>query len=529
MEDKQFLLESFVDNGELEILLNVNDPRCIILGRTGSGKTALLERIRSCEDRVIQIEPENLALNYVSNNEVLKFFIKAGVDMDLFFRLLWRHIFAVEILRSHYRITNEQDQENFLHNILQKFTRDRSKQEAIEYLRTWGGNFWKDSEYRVQEITQKFQNDLTRAISGTLSGQIPTLGEGGIELKAENVKSLTQEQKGEVVKRGQEVVDQVQIKTLSKVIGMLEKDLLDDKKKRYYVSIDRLDENWINDEFRYQLIRALLETVRDFNHSIENVKILAAIREDLLDRVFRFTRSPGYQEEKYTSMYLTLSWRRPNLESLLDLRVNQIIREQYTSEPVKLRDLFPSTINRIDPLSYFLDRTMYRPRDAIMFFNECIKAAEGKAKFTQSSIAQAEPIYSQNRLRALADEWSVDYPNLIELTFFLRKMPVRFRANELVDELGDKMLAFLTNGPNKQDVIFEIMTQKFEGDDFWGFAQEMLKILYRVGVVGLKPESFASVQWAHFHQKLFTLEILPDAIVEVHPAFWRVLGATPER
>ena len=39
---------------------------------------------------------------------------------------------------------------------------------------------------------------------------------------------------------------------------LLGTDILDDEKQKYYLTIDRLDENWINDDLRYRLIRALL-------------------------------------------------------------------------------------------------------------------------------------------------------------------------------------------------------------------------------------------------------------------------------
>ena len=47
-----------------------------------------------------------------------------------------------------------------------------------------------------------------------------------------------------------------------------------------------------------------------------------------------------------------------------------------------------------------------------MFFNECIKQAEDRAKINQTHVIAAEGIYSESRLRALSDEWSADYTTL---------------------------------------------------------------------------------------------------------------------
>jgi hypothetical protein len=316
------------------------------------------------------------------------------------------------------------------------------------------------------------------------------------------------------------------MKTLSDIMDLLEKDILEDKQKKYYISIDRLDENWVNDDLRYRLIKALLDTVRDFNSKIQNVKIIVAIREDLLDRVFRYTRSAGYQEEKYKSLYLSLTWKEEELEQMLDRRVSQLVKEQYTSKTVTLKDLLPATVNQDDPVKYILARTMLRPRDVIMFFNECIRAAEGKAKITQAMIFQAEAVYSENRLRALADEWSADYPNIIELSFFLKRYPSRFRYSDVKDKIEECMLDFLISNP-REDHIRSLVEEKFNNGDTDGFIQEMFKILFRVGVIGLKPESYTSVYWSYQGQKLMSSEINENAVLYIHPAFWRILGIRP--
>lgn len=145
IDDRKYLSASFVDNGELGILSDSTRPECILVGRTGSGKTALLERLAVEKDKVIQIAPEGLSLTFISNSDVLAFFIAAGVNMDLFFRLLWRHVFAVEIIREHYHIVNEKARDDFLSKVRDiLFGRNRSRQDAINYLLQWGESFWKD-------------------------------------------------------------------------------------------------------------------------------------------------------------------------------------------------------------------------------------------------------------------------------------------------------------------------------------------------------------------------------------------------
>ena len=99
-QDHYFLSQCFVDTGELDTIRDCEDPRRLLIGRTGAGKTALLARLAEVEDHVINIEPESLALTYIANSNVLKFFAETGVKLDIFYRLLWRHVFCVEILKE---------------------------------------------------------------------------------------------------------------------------------------------------------------------------------------------------------------------------------------------------------------------------------------------------------------------------------------------------------------------------------------------------------------------------------------------
>jgi hypothetical protein len=97
-EDENFLRDCFIDTGDLEALGKMNDPRRIVVGRTGAGKSALLLRLAGSQDRVISVRPESLALAYISNSTILQFLSDLGIKLDIFFKLLWRHVFTVEIL-----------------------------------------------------------------------------------------------------------------------------------------------------------------------------------------------------------------------------------------------------------------------------------------------------------------------------------------------------------------------------------------------------------------------------------------------
>ena len=441
--DEHYLSRCFVDTGDLQILKDCTDHRRILAGRTGSGKSALIAQLVETEDHAIQIQPDSLALTYISNSGVIGFFTEAGVKMDIFYKLLWRHVLIVEILKERFDIDNEAAKRSFFDVLWKLVPRNRKYEAALDYLRQYGESFWKETEYRVREVTTTLEKQLEGSLAGT------AFSTASLNLSAG--RKLTEEQKQEVVQRVQEVVNRVQIAELARVMELLDEILAADKQKKYFVVIDKLDEDRAEDRLLFRLIRALIETSLDFA-KIHNVKVILAARSDLLDRVYRYTRYPsGFQEEKHRSSTLQLGWTKACLTELLDARIDFLVRDQYTTQLVTHKDILLAKIGKQDALSYMLDRTLMRPRDAIQFFNACIQQADGKATITQKAIRDAEGIYSRDRLRALADEWFGLYPNLFHIVNLLKRLFPIFAIEELTKaQLEENGMELLVAGQGKR-------------------------------------------------------------------------------
>jgi hypothetical protein len=327
------------------------------------------------------------SLQYLSNSTILPQVEGLGVNLGLFYKLLWRHIFAVELIKAKYGLRTEAQNRTFWERIWDIFSKDREKEKAIEYLRKWGEEFWKDTEYRVREVTSKLETD----VKDTLGVKWPSI----LDASMSNEEKCSVEEKAEVVKRLQEVVDSIQVRELTTVIKMLGESVFEKAQPRFYVLLDQLDENWVADHFRYRLIKALIETVKEVNHHMKGVKVVVAIRRDLLNRVIQETRDAGFQEEKYEPLYVNLKWTKEQLFEMLDRRVNKLVRRQYTGDPVSWCDVMPKTIAKKPTIDYLIERTMYRPRDLIVFFNICIQEATDKPEITAQMVLHAEAEYSK--------------------------------------------------------------------------------------------------------------------------------------
>ena len=526
-DDTEFLDACFVHTEEYDILQNRSDIRQIVLGRTGSGKSALFAKLKSdFPEHVISIEPQELALTHVSNSSVIRYFSDLGVNLDPFYKLLWRHILTVEVLRTHFA-SHAQDEPGGLWAFLAarfsgKSTENKAAQQAVQYLEKWGKRFWVELEYRVNDITHKMEDALTGQIGAELSTPV---GKGEAFRKA--TASLSQEQKVEVINRGQRVVSEAQVEDLTRVSELLA-SVLTDRQQFYYVLIDRLDENWVEDKLRYRLVMTLLEVVKEIS-KVPHIKVLVAIRRDLLDSVFRRVRDAGggFQEEKYQSLYLPLHWSSNDLIDVLEKRVNMLVVRRYQKrQTIRYDDVMPKRVDKT-PVGQFITNRARRPREIISLFNKCIEMGEGKTRLTAAVLRRAEGEYSRQRMRALGDEWYAGYPGLLDFVDILKKRSKSFRLGQVGDnELAEICLQSALDHPDEAGMLRErarsVVDRPGEAD---GFKRVLFMVFYRVGLVGLKLETFEGTSWSDEKgQSVSTSEISNETGVVVHPTYWRALG-----
>lgn len=527
-DDTQFLQACFVDSGDVSELIDRKSSSQIIVGRTGSGKSALLWKINSTyPERTVSLNPNSLALTYVSNSDIVVYFSKLGINLDPFFKLLWRHILTVEVLNKyvhhHPGVKNEGLFDTILNRIKGRGSKRKREQETLDYLKKWGESFWLDTEYRVREITQKLEDGLNSSIGTSANIDFAAAG-----FSFEAFSKLSKEQKMDVISRAQKVVSETQIKDLGHVTDLLDQ-VLDDRQQVYYVLIDGLDENWVEDELRYRLIMALIVTIKDLNR-VNNVKIIISMRRDLIDRVFRVCRPSGFQEEKYLDYYLALKWEKNTLIDILDRRVNHLIQDRYQkNKEITHRDVLPPRVNRIDITEYIFSRVS-RPRDIIAFFNTCLEESVNASRITGQVVKQAEGEYSRGRLRALAEEWQSDYPNLIEFAGILKERTEKFRIGDIDENSISDFCLNLSVRPDRQSAtqgeFNNAMRHVSNGEKTAReFRRELIRMFYVVGLVGLKLESFEAYSWVDkTGRSVSVAEINRDTGVEVSRIYHRALG-----
>lgn len=518
-DDKEFLLNCFIDLGDIKTIEDFRDPRCLVIGRTGAGKTALITKLQEDKaSRVILVDAESLAMNYISNSSIVTGLMGLDIDLNTFFKYLWRHVICVEILTKHMKITSEQDHANFVERVRSEFKRHNVKHlKALDYLEQWRDTFWKTTDSHVAEMTNKIES----RVSGELG-----LSAKSLRSKIQGDSSLSSEEKIEIKQRGQSIVNDMQMQEVTGLLAMLD-DFIELHQSRYYIVIDKLDEKWVGNSIRYRLIKSLIETVKDLNR-LNNIKPIATLRYDLIGRVFDITKDSGFQEEKFNSLYINIRWTNAELMSLIDRRINYLFQSKYSKRTqLTLDQVFPAYVDSEPIGDYLISRTLMRPRDLIDFVNTCIKSASHERGYvTESAIKEAETIYSRGRLDSLNYEWGVDYPALKDWARLLYKQPSIFKVADLsLEKMVDMGIGYAAN-PVAVDIdsadtilnlCLSLVENKISKEEF---RKKIIFIFYRVSLVGLKEPEFSKVSWSHLSDSNLRWDDIDDEMqIHIHPCF----------
>jgi hypothetical protein len=514
--DDDFLLPCFVHYPPVEACASIQSRGMVLHGRTGSGKTAILKYIVSKKPHVVEIDPSEMSMSYVSNSDALNFLQSIGADLDLLFQVLWKHVLCIEFIRLKFSVENEDASHGVFRRIIERFSKDPRKERSIKYLKDWEGKFWITMDQNIKELTEKVEN----AVKLELGVEIEKFKAGG-----QYDKRLSTDKKSEFVSRVRKIINSDQLAELAGVIDMLKEFDGEDTMLEYYVLIDKLDENWVDVSIRFKLIRALIESLKAFRR-IQNLKILVALRSDVLERVVQETKDLTFQREKLDDYFIHIKWTKPLLKQLVDERIQTLFHKQYTQGVIHFEDVFPYNVGNVDPFEYIVERTLMRPRDVIAFVNECLEAAQGTYEVTGTTIKKAEVEFSRIRREALEQEWQSAFPSIKRLLDFLgsRKKPIITLA-ELCSgsEADDLALSIYAENKIGRDPLYEVAKNYYDAETRSSeeIVREIVGILYRVGAIGAKLGNGGHFLYSHVDQPLLPLpQLTEDARVRIHPMLW---------
>ena len=351
-EDDNLLLSAYFDNGDFEAIKSYQDPRCFVIGRTGSGKSAALRYLEETfPTKILRVVPENLSFPYITNLSVVRELTQLGVHLEPFFKALWKHVIVVEVLKRRYGVSSEEKKNNILVQLKEKFSRDNSKIRALDYLEEFGDKFWCDTDERVKQIAETFEEK----IKGSAGLNVKPYGVG-LEAGRDRESTYLISEKVELANKYQRIVNETQLPRLNQMVTILNNSILDSEHHYTYLIIDDLDKQWVEDDLSNTLVRCLLETVMDLQ-KVRNLKVLVALRNNIFEQL-GYEKITSGQEEKLRSKILHIRWTKKDLIGLLQTRADAASKYYELEPPKKLEEILPGELkNKESALEFILGRT----------------------------------------------------------------------------------------------------------------------------------------------------------------------------
>ena len=515
--DKQALREAFIDTGDLDTLLDTENPRSVVVGRTGTGKSALLLMLQEREERVLRIDPASLAMRYLTNSTILPYLARLEVRLTPFYQLLWKHVLVTEVLRHHYHLDDATAQNNWFQRLSFKRDSERKKQ-TLNYYRSFNPAFWQTMDVRVKEITDKVAENIEASLGREKLAAVKA---------GESLESTTRK---EVTQRAQEVVNQISLEQIHRGFDLLREEVLTDDQKRYFIVIDDLDKDWIELADSYELIDALLDSVARLAQ-LDNIKVVVALRENIVAALHRRRHVQAQQREKQRNLFLRLQWSSADLVRLLDERVRALIHGHYGG-PISLDELLPAPTKKEQRVArdWMIERTFKRPRDLISFMNAVLTVAaeHGKKTLSWETLYEAERRYSPTMRDNVEDEWRTNYGGLRTVFDAFHRITDNFTIDDLEDLRLDGILAegrMLSESGSRDGtslplIAWNIICQRTEARGVW---QMLLLDLFRVSFVGVRLGPSEPIVFSYDRPDIVLDEAPVDARWFIHPAFYEVL------
>ncbi|HDX3076870.1 TPA: DNA repair protein [Escherichia coli] len=474
---------------------NPDFTRRIIVGRTGSGKSALLKKILDKGNIKLHdtIEAENTIFEHINNNVFISDLISKGIDLRGFYKSLWLHVLLMKVIPAVYRSSYQSFFEE-IKDLIGGKKKPYKPEVANDYIEQFKENFFNDKA--LIEISNKLESDLSFKLGNS------AVGVGGKISNSDTAK---------IQSETSSYVSRELLFKQKELIKILKEEFADSNQVRIVISIDDLDKSWLSTSaIRYDFINALLEAFRELL-DIKSVKVLISIRTDILMGIYK---SSLRQDEKDQSLIYSISWNKTEIREIIDARINHLVKNRYQSnKSVLMKDIFNFTVEGIGADDYILDRTMLRPRDAINFVNICLSECDGMVNMNENIVLIAEEKFYSSRKRALVTEWKSIYPFIEEYLDVLSLISfsdftVSNIGQAVKDDISQHLLDRLT--VVKEDDQHTKILMNFEG---------LLKVWFVVGVVGIRKTASLIIYSSFDKPNLDITDMKRDFVI--HPLFDR--------
>ena len=414
------LLSYFIDTESYGRLFRKS--KSIVVGRKGSGKSALRKKLESDfsnddDTYVINISPKFSSIRNILNEPALS----EGFGEEIFFQHSWLRQMMLDSLCT------------IGHQSKGSYT-----SESLEYARSIAKELDRTSKDLVENIAEILQRIKVKA---------GKLGDLGLQLEKEL----------------RNVAD----------VDALEHHVqkIATSGAKFVVMVDDLDLGWDNSVISNNLLLGLLSASTYMTSLSANIHVLIFMRED----VYTILMEKTQHSDKYRNIE-RIRWGTDGLISLISERIRFNFRrfdEDAGDNPFEL--VFPPTIGTHNTNNWLIERTLSRPRELIQLSRFYTEELQGDLP-DDAVLKSCESAYSSWKLDDLCTEFSNQYPGLADIFAFWKTNFFRYKYHLTRDDI-DEMIFQIFDEVTVNEDWFNVLS---DSANFSGF----LSVLYEIGFIG---------------------------------------------
>ncbi|WP_319578093.1 P-loop ATPase, Sll1717 family [uncultured Methanospirillum sp.] len=398
-ENDDELLDYFFQTNFIDDLLK--SKKWMVLGRKGTGKTAIYQYLKSLDNPKDKFNI--IPLNFKEYPWPIHSLYKENMEgFTSTYSKSWKYLF---IINSVSKLINIQEKEGNLNKELK---------DAKKVLETIYGN-------PTPSITEVIKSKI---------GRIKELKLPSVDLG--DYSATLGELSFDEISISETLKSQLRINAFQ-LLSYFEKIFLNNSKERIFIILDQLDENWIShniNEYSNILIN-LINISNNINSSNEfknRLKIIVFLRSDIYSTLIFNDKNKILEDGA-----ITIQWDFDALNDMFFERIKKFKPIDLIIEPSEKSNCVFVNKNvrrRSKPINHIINRTFYRPRDLISYFNKIRECHHNKQEsnnpnrdtnynrkisrrlYTNEDIYEADHKYSVSLYEELLDEWVNQKPDI---------------------------------------------------------------------------------------------------------------------
>lgn len=271
------------------------------------------------------------------------------------------------------------------------------------------------------------------------------------------------------------------------------------------VVLDRIDESWDGSDSSVVLVMALMHACVELTATSKAIRPLVFLRENVFERVRELDREFARLE----TFVVALDWTRELLLEMVERRLNLPLIAKYPLHGPTWDAYFEAPVSGESSQELVFDYCQNRPRDVLIYCKYAIESAQRKLhqRILIDDLQEARRVFSDNRLKELADEYADNYPQLQLVLSRFYGLGRKFTIKGVVDFIRK----LLVDEEVKQHCAKWVF--KYTTPDLF------IKLLYNIGFVGIETAGGAPMFRSSGPQTVGLPPLAVDTLVIVHPTY----------